>query len=319
MKAVFLDFGTMGAEDLDPSTLAAVVPDFEVFDSTPPERVAERIDGVAFVFANKVRLTGDLIANAPELRFIGLTATGVDNVDLEAAKEHDVAVCNIRSYCTQSVSEHVFAVLLILTHSIRQYDRSARSGAWERAENFCMLEFPIRELSAMTIGIVGHGNLGSGVAAIARQFGMTVMLARRPGTQMAADDGRFDLDEILATSDVISLHCPLTDDTRDLLGAREFRLMKPGAILINTARGGLVDSTALVQALRSGTIAAAAIDVLPNEPPVDGNPLLIYQGENLIVTPHIAWGSIEARQRAIDEVAANAQAFLAGERRNRVV
>jgi len=319
MKAVFLDFGTMGAEDLDPSTLAAVVPDFEVFDSTPPERVAERIDGVAFVFANKVCMTGDLIANARDLRFIGLTATGVDNVDLEAAKKHDLAVCNIRSYCTQSVVEHVFAVLLNLTHSIRQYDRHARSGAWERAQNFCMLEFPIRELSAMTIGIVGHGSLGSGVAALARQFGMTVMLARRPGTQMAADDGRFDLDEILASADVISLHCPLTDGTRDLLGAREFRLMKPGAMLINTARGGLVDSTALVEALRSGTIAAAAIDVLPNEPPVEGNLLLAYQGENLIVTPHIAWGSIEARQRAIDEVAANAQAFLAGERRNRVV
>jgi glycerate dehydrogenase len=319
MKAVFLDFGTMGAEDLDPSTLAAVVPELEVFDSTPAERVAERIDGVAFVFANKVRMTADLIASASALRFIGLTATGVDNVDLEAAKKHDIAVCNIRSYCTQSVVEHVFAVLLNLTHSIQQYDRSARSGAWQRADNFCMLEFPIRELSAMTIGIVGHGNLGSGVAAIARQFGMTVMLARRPGTLAEADDGRFDLQEVLAKSDVISLHCPLTDDTRGLLGAAEFRRMKPGAILINTARGGLVDSTALVEALRSGTIAAAAIDVLPNEPPVDGNPLLAYRGDNLLVTPHIAWGTVEARQRAIDEVAANAQAFLAGERRNRVV
>jgi len=319
MKAVFLDFGTMGAEDLDPSTLAAVVPALEVFDSTPPERVAERIDGVEFVFANKVRMTADLIANASALRFIGLTATGVDNVDLEAAKKHDIAVCNIRSYCTQSVVEHVFAVLLNLTHSIRQYDRSARSGAWQRADNFCMLEFPIRELSAMTIGIVGHGNLGSGVAAIARQFGMTVMLARRPGTLAKVDDGRFDLQEVLAKSDVISLHCPLTDDTRGLLGAAEFRLMKPGAILINTARGGLVDSEALVEALRSGTIAAAAIDVLPNEPPVHGDPLLEYRGDNLLVTPHIAWGTIEARQRAIDEVAANARAFLAGERKNRVV
>ena len=158
MKAVFLDFGTLGADDLDPATLAAVVPDLELFDSTPPERIAERIDGAAFVFVNKVRLTADLIANASDLRFIGLTATGVDNVDLEAAQKHEVAVCNIRAYCTQSVVEHVFAVLLNLTHSIRQYDRSARSGAWERADNFCMLEFPMRELSAMTIGIVGHGS-----------------------------------------------------------------------------------------------------------------------------------------------------------------
>lgn len=319
MKAVFLDFGTMGAEDLDPSTLAAVVPNLEVFDSTPPELVAERIDGVEFVFANKVRMTAELISNASDLRFIGLTATGVDNVDLDAAEKHDVAVCNIRSYCTQSVVEHVFAVLLNLTHSIRQYDRSARSGAWQKADNFCMLEFPIRELSAMTIGLVGHGNLGGGVARMARQFGMTVMLARRPGTEAAPGDGRFALTEVLERSDAISLHCPLTDATRGLIGGRELLLMKPGAILINTARGGLVDSAALVEALRSGTIAAAAIDVLPNEPPVGGDPLLDYEGDNLILTPHIAWGTVEARQKAIDEVAANAEAFLAGDRRNRVV
>lgn len=319
MKAVFLDFGTMGPEDLDPSTLAAVVPNLEVFDSTAPELVAERIDGVEFVFANKVRMTAELISNASDLRFIGLTATGVDNVDLDAAEKHDVAVCNIRSYCTQSVVEHVFAVLLNLTHSILQYDRSARSGAWQKADNFCMLEFPIRELSAMTIGLVGHGNLGSGVARMARQFGMTVMLARRPGTEAVPGDGRFALTEVLERSDAISLHCPLTDETRGLIGGRELLLMKPGAILINTARGGLVDSAALVKALRSGTIAAVAIDVLPNEPPVGGDPLLDYKGDNLILTPHIAWGTVEARQKAIDEVAANAEAYLAGDRRNRVV
>ena len=319
MKAVFLDFGTIGAEDLDPSTLAAVVPNLEVFDSTAPELVAERIDGVEFVFANKVRMTAELISNASDLRFIGLAATGVDNVDLDAAEKHDVAVCNIRSYCTQSVVEHVFAVLLNLTHSILQYDRSARSGAWQKADNFCMLEFPIRELSAMTIGLVGHGNLGSGVARMARQFGITVMLARRPGTEAASGDGRFTLTEVLERSDAISLHCPLTDETRGLIGGRELLLMKPGAILINTARGGLVDSAALVEALRSGTIAAAAIDVLPNEPPVGGDPLLDYGGDNLILTPHIAWGTVEARQKAIDEVAANAEAYLAGDRRNRVV
>jgi glycerate dehydrogenase len=319
MKAVFLDFGTMGAEDLDPSALEAVVPNLEVFDSTPSEQVATRIEGAEFVFTNKSRLTAELIAGSSALRFIGLTATGVDNVDLEAARKHDVAVCNIRAYCTRSVVEHVFAVLLNHTHSIRQYDRSARSGAWGRADNFCMLEFPIRELSAMTIGIVGHGHLGKGVANIARQFGMQVMLARRPGQDAQANDGRFDLTDILSKSDVVSLHCPLTDETREFIGAAELQLMKPGAILINTARGGLVDSAALVEALHNGTIAAAAIDVLPDEPPVNGNPLLEYPGDNLIVTPHIAWGTIEARQTALDELAANAQAFLAGEDRNRVV
>jgi glycerate dehydrogenase len=319
MKAVFLDFGTLGAEDLDPASLTEVVPGLEVFNSTPPELVAGRIAGAEFVFANKARLTAEVIGGSRSLRFIGLTATGVDNVDLEAARRHGVAVSNIRAYCTQSVVEHVFAVLLNLTHSIRQYDRSARSGAWERADNFCLLEFPIRELSAMTIGIVGYGNLGRAVAGMARQFGMSVMLARRPGMRADDADGRFDFAEVLANSDVISLHCPLTAATRNLLGDDEFGLMKPGAILINTARGGLVDSHALVEALQNGTIAAAAVDVLPTEPPVAGDPLLDYAGDNLIVTPHIAWGTVEARQTALDEVAANVRAFLNGEERNRVV
>ncbi len=319
MKAVFLDFGTMGAAELDPSPLAEVVPDFEVFDSTPQELVAERIDGVDFVFANKARLTKEIISNAGSLQFIGLTATGVDNVDLDAAKNHDVAVCNIRAYCTQSIVEHVFAVLLNLTHSVRQYDRIVRAGAWQQADNFCMLEFPIRELSAMTIGIVGLGVLGTGVANMARKFGMSVMVARRPGQPPTADDGRFDIRHILQQCDVLSLHCPLTGKTRGLIGARELELMKPGAILINTARGGLIDTAALVEALNNGTIAAAAIDVLPQEPPVDGDPLLDYEGDNLILTPHIAWGTVEARQTAINEVAANVRSFLAGEERNRVV
>ncbi len=319
MKAVFLDFGTMGAADLDPSPLAEVVPDFQAFDSTPAKLVPQRIDGVNFVFANKARMTKEIIANAGSLRFIGLTATGVDNVDLDAAKRNDVAVCNIRAYCTQSIVEHVFAALLNLTHSVRQYDRIVRAGAWQQADNFCMLEYPIRELSAMTIGIIGLGVLGTGVANMARNFGMSVMIAQRPGKQGDPDKGRFDFDEILRESDVISLHCPLTDDTRALIGANELKLMKPNAILINTARGGLVDSAALVAALQKGTIAAAAVDVLPQEPPIDGDPLLDYDGDNLIITPHIAWGTVEARQNAINEVAANLRAFLAGEERNRIV
>lgn len=319
MKAVFLDFGTMGAAELDPSPLAELVPDFRAFDSTPQDQVPQRIAGVDFVFANKARMTKEIISNAGSLRFIGLTATGVDNVGLEAARKHDVAVCNIRAYCTQSIVEHVFAVLLNLTHSVRQYDRIVRAGAWQKADNFCMLEFPIRELSAMTLGIAGLGVLGSGVADMARQFGMSVMIARRPGVPESPDDGRHDIRDILRQCDVVSLHCPLTDDTRGLIGAAEFKLMKPGAILINTARGGLVDTAALVRALQSGTIAAAAIDVLPQEPPVDGDPLLDYEGDNLILTPHIAWGTVEARQTAINEVAANLRAFLAGEERNRVV
>ena len=212
-----------------------------------------------------------------------------------------------------------FAVLLSLSHNIGRYNQSVRAGNWQKASDFCMLEFPLRELSAMIIGIVGHGELGRGVEKIARQFGMSVLIARRPGQDPVAEDGRTEWRELLQKSDVVSLHCPLNDETECLISAAELRLMKPTAILVNTARGGLVDSAALVDALDTGEISAAAIDVLPQEPPVDGNPLLDYAGDNLIVTPHIAWATVEARQNAINETALNVAAFFEGKKRNRVV
>ena len=319
MKAVFLDFATVGSDELDISPLLEVLPGLEVFDNTAPDQVVERIAKAQVVFANKVRLTQDILNQTDAIRFIGLTATGVDNVDLAAAKENAVAVCNIKAYCTQSVVEHVFAVLLSLSHNIGRYNQSVRAGNWQKAADFCMLEFPLRELSAMTIGIVGHGELGRGVEKIARQFGMSVLIARRPGQDPVAEDGRTEWRELLQKSDVVSLHCPLNDETECLISAAELRLMKPTAILVNTARGGLVDSAALVDALDTGEISAAAIDVLPQEPPVDGNPLLDYAGDNLIVTPHIAWATVEARQNAINETALNVAAFLEGKERNRVV
>lgn len=319
MKAVFLDFATVRSAELDISPLLQVLPDLEVFDHTASDQVVERIQGAAVIFANKVRLTREVLEQTDSVRFIGLTATGVDNVDLVAATEHGVAVCNIKAYCTQSVVEHVFAVLLNLSHSISRYNQSVRAGNWQKASDFCMLEFPLRELSAMTIGIIGHGELGRGVEKMALQFGMSVLVARRQGQEAAANDGRTDFRDLLQQSDVVSLHSPLTEGTHELIGAAELKLMKSSAILINTARGGLVDSAALVGALDSGEISAAAIDVLPQEPPVDGNPLLDYAGDNLIVTPHIAWGTVEARQSAIDESALNVAAFLAGDERNRVV
>ncbi len=319
MKAVFLDFATVGSAELDISPLLQDLPELQVYDNTAADQVVERIAGAEFIFANKVKFSKDILSQSDSVRFIGLIATGVDNVDLAAAKDRGIAVCNIKAYCTQSVVEHVFAVLLNLTHNISRYDRSVRAGNWQKASDFCMLEFPIRELSALTIGIVGHGELGRGVEKIARQFGMSVLIARRQGQEPAVDDGRTDLCDLLQQSDVVSLHCPLTDETQGLISTAELRLMKPTAILINTARGGLVDSAALVEALSTGEIAAAAIDVLPLEPPVDGDPLLDYAGDNLIITPHIAWGTIEARQNAIDESALNVKAFLFGEERNRVV
>jgi glycerate dehydrogenase len=317
MKAVFLDFGTMGG-GLDVGELESLVSELVIYDSTSDDELAARIADADIVYTNKNLLDSKLFKKAPRLRFIALTATGTDNIDTPAAREHGIAVANIRAYCTQSVIEHVFGVLLTLTHSLNRYHNAVRDGAWSGSGSFCMLDYPIRELSAMTFGIVGYGMLGQGVARIAREFAARVLVSARPGAE-TVPEGRVPFPQLLAESDVISLHCPLTDATHGLFGADEFHAMKDSAILINTARGGLVDSQALVEALTNGAIAAAAIDVLANEPPVDGDPLLDYDAPNLVVTPHIAWATATARQNAIDELAANTRAFLAGEERNRIV
>ncbi len=317
MKAVFLDFGTMGS-GLDLGELESLVDELVVHDESPRDTVAQRIAGADIVFTNKIRLTRELLERAPKLKFIALTATGTDNIDTDCARQHGIGVANIRHYCTGSVVEHVFGVLLSLTHSLEQYHRSVRAGDWQQSTDFCMLHYPVRELSSMTLGVVGYGALGQGVARVAHEFGMQVLVSARPGSDSVPDD-RVSFHELLAGSDVISLHCPLTAVTRKLFGAREFATMKNSAILINTARGGLVDSQALADALATGQIAAAAVDVLPDEPPVNGDPLLDYAGDNLIVTPHIAWATDEARQNAIDELAANTRAFLDGVDRNRIV
>ena len=316
MKAVLLDWDTMGP-DLDIGEMRALLPSLEIYGDTTPAQTIERIGDAGIVLGNKVGLTAEVFAACPSIRFIGLTATGTDNVDIEAARERGIAVANIRAYCTQSVVEHVFGCLLNLTHSLGRHASDVRNGAWSQAENFCLITHPIRELSAMTLGLVGYGELARGVERIARAFNMEVLIAARAGSE-DIPEGRVSLDDLLARADVISLHCPLNDTTRGLFGADEFRKMKDSAVLINTARGGLVDSRALADALRNGDIAAAAIDVLPHEPPVAGDPLLDYEGDNLIVTPHIAWGTLQARQNAIDELTANVRAFLEGERRNRV-
>ena len=318
MKAVFLDYATMGP-DLDMSPVTDLVPDLEIFEITPDELTVERIRDAEIVFTNKIRLDDETLGVAKSLRFIGLTATGTDNVDLTGADKYGIAVCNIRGYCTQSVTEHVFALMLNFTHNISRYAQSVRDGEWETSDDFCMLNYPMRELSGMTLGIVGYGELGRGVEKIARALNMTILVARRPGTSTTDNDQRTDFNEMLSRTDVVTLHCPLNDQTRNLFGEEEFRLMKSDAILINTARGGLIDSAALAAALTNGEIGAAAVDVLPKEPPVDGDPLLDYEGPNLIITPHVAWGTTESRQGAINELAANVAAFLKGEKRNRAV
>jgi glycerate dehydrogenase len=317
MKAVFLDYATMGS-DLDLTTLRSLFSELQLFDDTNDDEIAERISDAEFVLTNKIQLTDTLIESASRLRYIGLTATGTDNINLAAAEKNGIGVANIRAYCTESVVEHVMGSLLVLAHSLNRYDAVVKAGGWQQANEFCMLDFPIRQLSGMTMGIVGYGALGQGVASAASAFGMRVLVATRPGPN-SVDNGRVAFADLLAESDVISLHCPLTDDTRNLFDAKAIARMKSGSFLINTARGALVDAKALVAALQSGQMAGAAIDVLEKEPPVDGNPLLDYRGENLLITPHIAWGTARARQNAIDELAANAAAFIAGKSRCRVV
>jgi glycerate dehydrogenase len=316
MKAVFLDFATMG-DGLRLDTLRALVDELQVFDETADSELAHRIADADIVFTNKMNLSAELLRDARKLRFIGLTATGSDNVDLDCARQHGIAVCNIRAYCTTSVVEHVFGVLLMLGHSLPAYRRSVAGGAWQESDMPFLLDHPISELRGKTIGIVGFGNLGQGVAGAARAFGMQVLVAARRSAVTVPKD-RVAFEKLLARADVISLHCPLNDETRRMFGADEFGQMKESAVLINTARGGLVDSAALATALANRDIAAAAVDVLPVEPPVDGDPLLDYTGANLIVTPHIAWASDAARQNAIDELTANTLAFIAGKTRNRV-
>jgi glycerate dehydrogenase len=318
MRSVFLDYATVSFNgDLDPAALHRAMLGLELRDHTAQPDVAGVVAAAEVALVNKLRITREVMEAAPALRLIALAATGTNNIDLEAARERGVAVCNLRDYCTASVVQHVFGMLLTLTQRLREYDALVRSGAWQRGEQFCLLDYPIRELAGRRLGIVGFGTLGRGVAHAARAFGMEVLVANRPGGERVP--GRLDLDELLPQVDVLSLHCPLTPATEGLIDRARLGRMKPDAVLVNTARGALVDGAALADALRAGRLGGAAIDVLPQEPPVDGHPLLAGDIPNLIVTPHIAWAAREARQRCIDEMAANVEDFRRGGKRGRVV
>jgi glycerate dehydrogenase len=319
MRSVFLDYDTVSFNgDLDPSSLIRAAPALELLPHTAQEDVTATMHGAAVVMVNKLRIDRATLERTPTLKLITLAATGTNNVDLVAAREQGVAVCNLRDYCTASVVQHVLGVMLLLTHKLREYDQLVRSGAWQRGEHFCLLDFPIRELTGRRLGVVGYGALGKGVAHAAHlALGMDVLVANRPGAERVA--GRVDLADLLPQVDVLSLHCPLTPDTQGMIGAGQLDAMRNDALLVNTARGALVDSGALAAALREGAIGGAAVDVLPQEPPVAGNPLLDPKLPNLIVTPHIAWAAREARQRCLDEMAANIADFQRGGHRGRVV
>jgi glycerate dehydrogenase len=317
VRAVFLDYETVSNGDLDTAALTGVLPGLQFHGSTDAAEIAGRIADAEVVLLNKFVLTRNHLHAARHLKLIALAATGTDNVDLTAARERSVGVCNVRGYCSQSVMQQVWAMILSLTQHVHEYTRLAKDGSWVKSEVSTVLKLPIRELSGKTFGIVGWGELGRAVAGAAQAFGMRVIIANRPGG--APEPGRFDLDQLLAAADVVSLHCPLTPATRRMIGARELALMKPDALLINTARGGLIDGHALSAALKARRLGGAGIDVLTQEPPVDGDPLLDPDIPNLLLTPHVAWAAHEARQRCLDEIAANVQDFLKGGRRGRVV
>jgi len=316
MKGVFLDLASMAEKDLDLSGFDRVLDDWRTYPATAPADCLANIADAEVVVTNKVVLDGEILRAAPKLRLICLTATGYNNIAIDTARELGIPVSNIVGYATDSVVQHVFA--LMLAHHTRLFDYTAavRRGDWSRSEQFCLLDYPVRELSGMTLGIIGYGELGQGVARIAEAFGMRVMVSQRPGGQPA--EGRHALDEVLRESDVISLHLPLLDNTRNLIDERALRLMKPTALLINTARGAIVDNAALAVALRTGEIGGAALDVLDVEPPPLDHPLIASDIPNLIVTPHTAWAGRQARQNAVDQTVANIRAFLNGSPRNLV-
>jgi glycerate dehydrogenase len=314
MRGVFLDDLTLAAIDLDLSALRSTLPAWHFAGMTAACDVRQSVRDADVVITNKVLLDRATLSAAPRLRLVCVAATGTDNVDLQAAKDHAITVCNVRGYATPSVVEHVFMVMLALGHRLHDYHSAVRHGDWNRSAVFSLLDYPFTELAGRTLGIIGYGELGKAVARIAGAFGMNILVGQQPGGPERP--GRCPLEMLLRESDIVTLHCPLTATTRNLIGAPQLKMMRNHALLINTARGGIVDESALRDALLNGDIAGAAVDVLTREPPRAGNPLLDEDLPNLIITPHIAWAGIQSRQALIAELAENIRAFLSGSPRN---
>lgn len=302
---------------LDRSTLQAKVrrPPFEhtwdEYPTTSPAQTVERLREATIAITNKAPLRADTLAQLPKLRMIAVAATGYDVIDVPACRERGIAVANIRNYALHTVPEHAFALILALRRSLLEYRQDVERGRWQEVDQFCFFDHPIRDLFGSTIGIFGEGVIGQGTAAIARAFGMRVLFAdhappKSPEVEFTP------IEQVLTESDIISLHCPLTPDSRNLFGLEQLRKMKRSAILINTARGGLVDEQALVTALKQGLIAGAGFDVLTREPPKDGNPLLDLRMPNFILTPHVAWASDGAMQFLADQLIDNIELFIKG-------
>lgn len=312
-KIVFLDRDTVIADFRKP--------EFEhewiEFGNTAADETQERIKDSTLVITNKVRMTADILAQNPSIKLIAVAATGTDSVDVRYCRENGITVCNVKNYSVHSVPEHTFALILALRRNLIAYNGYTKNGGWSASPIFVGNQFPITELAGRTLGIIGYGSLGKAVGAIAKAFGMNVVIAERKNAENIRE-GYMDLNEVLSIADVVSLHCPLTDETRGMIGEAELNKMRSDAILINCGRGGLVDEKALADALRNGVIAGAGVDVLSAEPPANGNVLLDPEIPNLIVTPHNAWASREAMQLLADIVIDNLERFIRGEPQNLV-
>ena len=313
LHIVVLDRDTLVNRPFDfnfPHTLSS-------YGTTEAHETLERIRGADIVITNKVVISAQAFAENPQLKLVAVTATGVNNVDVEAAKQNGTAVCNIRAYGNESVAEHAFMMMITLMRNLPAYQRDVAAGLWENSPFFCHLGAPMRDLNGKTLAIFGRGNIGKTLATYAQAFKMNVVFAEHKNAQ-SVRDGYVSFDEAIRSADVVSLNCPLTPQTANMIGEAELQQMKPGAILINCGRGGLVDEAALVAALKYGQIGGAGFDVLTQEPPRDGNPLLKARLPNLIITPHIAWASQEAANRLFDILLDNINRFVAGNPQNLV-
>ena len=308
LTGVMLDADTLGT-DVDLSPITNLPVEWSKYGVTTPDDLLTRAEGKSVVLTNKVCLREEHFRHLPDLKYIGVTATGTNIIDMDAAAARGITVTNVSGYGTESVAQHAFALMLALANRLPFLQQQMRDNAWQQSPMFCRLDYPPMELAGRTLLIVGYGVLGQAMAKRAEGIGMNVLKAAVPGSPSRHSD-RIELEEGLRLADVVSLHCPLTDGTLNMLDAPRLAMMPEHALLINTARGGLVDEKALAAALHEGRLGGAATDVLTQEPPVNGNPLLDSSIPDLIVTPHCAWASLEARQRLVNMVADNLRQFL---------
>lgn len=318
MKIVELDRETLGY-DIDTSVLKTIG-DFEEHEAADLETTREYIKDADVIIFNKTRMNEELLKDAPNVKMLAITATGFDNIDLEYCKSRGIAAANVKAYSTPAVAQHTFAMALFILEKISYYDEYVKSGRYSSQSGFCNFDEKYNELSGKTWGIIGMGNIGRSVARIAEAFGCKVIFYSASGNSTCTDYERVELENLLKESDVLSIHCPLSDRTRNLINRDTLKLMKRNAILINVARGPVVNDADLAEALNNGTIAGAGLDVLGVEPMEKDNPLgLIKDSRKLLITPHMAWASVESRQRCFDEVFENIRAFMEGRERNRLV